>query len=60
MEKNMPTQIKEVNTESESEFSDLDDESASDNEYAQKQSIFRKQKNYRPASKVIDYDDIVL
>ena len=39
---NMPTTIKEVNTESESEFSDLDDESASDNEYAQKQSIFRK------------------
>jgi hypothetical protein len=40
----------------------MDDESASDNEVAQNKGSFGRKKtsNYRPASKVIDYDDISL
>ena len=53
--------IKEDGTETESDDSDLDDDSASDLDPGQRQTIFRaKKSNYRPASKVIDYDDIML
>ena len=37
----------------------MDDDSASDNDRATKSSL-RKKSNYRPESKVIDYDDINL
>lgn len=51
--------IKEVHTESESsDCSEMDDDSASDIDQGQRQRM--KKTNYRPASKVIDYDDIML
>ena len=55
-------EIKEIGTESESsDFSEMDDDSASDLDVGHKQQLSRaKKSNYRPASKVIDYDDIML
>ena len=51
---------KEVATETESDYdSELNDESASDNDYSKKLTL-KKKSTYRPESKVIDYDDINL